>query len=714
MKIKSSLRIYKICVWILSGILLFQSAAGAVPQKTKAIKSVNSDLQNSSMGSDKLYQAAYMEEEMEGDESLEWFPMEITEDKPYAIIWPGDTGEEMGNYLLRITGTSEQETDEELVYQFQQKTKDNPYEVDREWTTQYTYQVDQWISDKGRTYSSLFPYDQYDECCEWRVYFDQETVQKMTEAGLKLRYSLEKTTEWGNYGGILWDYEEGYPTVEYLKPIRKYARVYDYAESPNGNREISVPEQLGGYPVEVIGQLAFYRINDVYKITLPEGLLSLETQAMAYLPNIQELELPSTLCMVDGSSFYRLGDRLRVRLSKESPYYEIVDECLIQKRNGELAAYLNGGVRYCILPDEVKYISPGAFYENYLISLTVPAGVQSIWNVSVAAWPELKKLVLYNSDCEINGPEISKLCKEVVVYSYSGGEVQKQCEENGIAFQALDPVPTKAPTQTQTPTGSPTPTKVPSPIPTRTPDKAANTSAPTKQPDITNAPEMTETPEPAKSSDPVQTETPAESTGASAVPVITAKPAALSMQIEQKSGKVTIRWKKLSGAAGYKVYRSTQSKSKGFRLQKGLQANANAYVDGNVQKGKKYYYKVSAQIRQKDSAVREVYSKAGEIQIKLGDIPSFSVAKRKAGDIPYLQIKVKRRRKEYAQIYVAVDGGSYKKLVLSNSSIGKLKGVFRIRYREGYHYFQIRLRTYKIVSGKKAYSDFSHPVKVKL
>lgn len=713
MKSKNSLRIYKICVWILSSILLFRSAAGIVPQKTKAISSVNSDLQNSSMGSDKLYQAAYMEEEMEGDESLEWFPVEITEDKPYAIIWPRDMGEETGNYLLRITGISEQETDEELVYQFQQKTADESG-TDDEWVTQYTYQIDQWISDKGRTYSSLFPYDLYDECCEWRVYFDQETIQKMTEAGLKLRYSLEKTTEWGNYRGILWHYEEEYPTLEYLKPIRQYARVYDYAESPNGNWEISVPEQLGGYPVEVIGQLAFYRINDVIKITLPEGLLSLETQSMAFLPNIQELELPSTLYMVDGSSFFRLGDRVRVRISEESPYYEIVDECLIQKRNGELAAYLNGGVRYCILPDEVKYISSGAFYENYLISLTVPAGVQSIWDIGVAAWPELKKLVLYNPDCEINGSDIAKLCKEVVVYSYSGGEVQKQCEENGIAFQALDPTPTSTPTQTPTPAGSPAPARVPSPIPTRTPDKAANTSVPTKQPDITNAPEMTETPVPAKSSDPAQTETPAGSTGAPAVPVITAKPAALSIQIEQKNGKVTISWKKVSGAAGYKVYRSTQSKNKGFRLQKRLQAKENAYVDGNVQKGKKYYYKISAQIRQQDSSVREVYSKAGEIQIKPGNVPSFSVTKRRAGNIPYLQIKVKGRRKEYAQIYVSVDGGSYKKLVLSNSSIGRLKGVFRIRYREGYRYFKIRLRTYRIVSGKKAYSELSDPVKVKL
>lgn len=713
MKIKGSLRIYKICVWILSGILLFQSAAGIVPQKTKAIKSVNSDLQNNGMGSDKLYQAAYMEEEMKGDESLEWFPMEITEDKPYAIIWSGDPGEETGNYLLRITGTSEKETDEELAYQFQQKTADESVHDD-EWITQYTYQVDQWISEKGRTYSSLFPYDLYDECCEWRVYFDQETVQKITEAGLKLRYSLEKTTEWGNYRGILWHYEEGYPTVEYLKPIRQYARVYDYAESPDGNWEISVPEQLGGYPVEVIGQLAFYRINDVIKITLPEGLLSLEGQALSFLPNIQELELPSTLRMVSGGSFYRLGDRLRVRISEKSPYYEIVDECLIQKRNGELAAYLNEGVRYCILPDEVKEISPGAFCENYLISLTVPAGVQSIWNMSVAAWPELKKLVLYNSDCEINGPEISKLCKEVVVYSYSGGEVQKQCEENGIAFQTLDPVPIETPTQTQTPARSPAPTGMPSHIPTRTPDKAADTSSPTRQPDITNAPEITEMPVPVKSSDPVQIETTAESTGASAVPVITAKPAALSQQIEQKNGKVTISWKKVSGAVGYKVYRSTQSKSKGFRLQKRLQAKENAYVDRNVQKGKKYYYKVSAQIRQKDSAVREVYSKAGEIQIKPGDIPSFSVTKRRAGNIPYLRIKVQGRKKENAQIYVAVNGGKYKKIVLSNSSIRERNGVFRIRYREGYHYFQIRLRTYKIVSGKKAYSDFSHSVKVKL
>ena len=53
--------------------------------------------------------------------------------------------------------------------------------------------------------------------------------------------------------------------------------------------------------------------------------------------------------------------------------------------------------------------------------------------------------------------------------------------------------------------------------------------------------------------------------------------------------KVTITYKKATGATKYEIYRSTQ-KSKGYK--KIATTTKTKYVDSKVKKGKKYYYKV--------------------------------------------------------------------------------------------------------------------------
>ena len=66
------------------------------------------------------------------------------------------------------------------------------------------------------------------------------------------------------------------------------------------------------------------------------------------------------------------------------------------------------------------------------------------------------------------------------------------------------------------------------------------------------------------------------------------------MKSAKKSGKkkVALKWKKVEGANGYVVYRSTK-KGKGYKMVKKVKgASKCSYVDGKVKKGKKYYYKV--------------------------------------------------------------------------------------------------------------------------
>ena len=57
------------------------------------------------------------------------------------------------------------------------------------------------------------------------------------------------------------------------------------------------------------------------------------------------------------------------------------------------------------------------------------------------------------------------------------------------------------------------------------------------------------------------------------------------------SKKITVKWTKVSGATGYKLYRAT-SKSGNYKLIK--TTTSTYYTNKSLTKGKKYYYKVKA------------------------------------------------------------------------------------------------------------------------
>ena len=59
-------------------------------------------------------------------------------------------------------------------------------------------------------------------------------------------------------------------------------------------------------------------------------------------------------------------------------------------------------------------------------------------------------------------------------------------------------------------------------------------------------------------------------------------------------GKVTLKWKKVAGAAGYEVYRSTKKGSGYTKLATITKGSTVKLTDKTVKAGKKYYYKVRA------------------------------------------------------------------------------------------------------------------------
>ena len=87
--------------------------------------------------------------------------------------------------------------------------------------------------------------------------------------------------------------------------------------------------------------------------------------------------------------------------------------------------------------------------------------------------------------------------------------------------------------------------------------------------------------------------------------------------LKPKAGKkkVTVKWKKISYATGYEIYRSTKAK-KGFKKIGTVTAKKKSYVSKKLKSKKTYYYKVRAFVRigskkyySKYSAVKKVKAK---------------------------------------------------------------------------------------------------------
>ena len=80
--------------------------------------------------------------------------------------------------------------------------------------------------------------------------------------------------------------------------------------------------------------------------------------------------------------------------------------------------------------------------------------------------------------------------------------------------------------------------------------------------------------------------------------------------------KVTVKWNRIDGAAGYKVYRSTK-KSSGYKciatVKKG---STKSLVNKKLKKGKRYYYKVCAYVKVSGKYVYSSYSSARSAKAK--------------------------------------------------------------------------------------------------
>ena len=75
-------------------------------------------------------------------------------------------------------------------------------------------------------------------------------------------------------------------------------------------------------------------------------------------------------------------------------------------------------------------------------------------------------------------------------------------------------------------------------------------------------------------------------------PTVTRPKAVRNVKAKATKKGIRITWKKVSGANGYYIYRSTKKKSGYKKIHVVKKGKTQSYLDKKARKGKTYYYKI--------------------------------------------------------------------------------------------------------------------------
>lgn len=306
--------------------------------------------------------------------------------------------------------------------------------------------------------------------------------------------------------------------------------------------EIVIPDS-----VTTIGTSAFEKLGQLQSIALPKNLTTINKNAFSECSSLSSISFPETVTTLGGNSFYACNRLTEVTLPKSL---------------AKVDTFWSGE-------------SPFSSCEN-LEKVTFQEGTVTIPNNILTSVSSVKQVVIPSSVTKIGENAFEDITKNITIYGYTNSYAEAYAKKYEIAFISIGVAPTTVPTPTNTTpaTTAPAPTATNSSItaPTSTATNSSITApTPTVKPTV--------------------------------APVKAPKKATISSVKRNSAKKATVKWKKISGVAGYQITYAAKSNFKGAKT-KNIANTKTSYTITGLKKGKIYYVKIRAY--KKDSNGKKV------------------------------------------------------------------------------------------------------------
>lgn len=220
--------------------------------------------------------------------------------------------------------------------------------------------------------------------------------------------------------------------------------------------DLTIPDQLDGHPVTVIGEQSFDRNQELEKLTIPEGVTAIGSHAFYWCGNLTEVSIPYSLVTMGVNPFDMCSSLTTFSVPKDHPVFEVKSGVLFNKTEKILICYPQtrksgsysvpngtlhiGDSAFCSGNEFLKSISfPGslltigedAFHSCFYLkgALKLPAKLQSVGKGAFALCDHLSAL------------SIPETLTEIGEMAFMGCEIKKiTLAKNNPSYQLIDGV----------------------------------------------------------------------------------------------------------------------------------------------------------------------------------------------------------------------------------------------------------------------------------
>ena len=241
---------------------------------------------------------------------------------------------------------------------------------------------------------------------------------------------------------------------KFILSSKEAKKLFKFTETPDGaiingykgtEAKVTIPEQIGEYPVIGIKKGAFDRNSIIEEVVLPDSITKIDS-AFWKCPNLRKINLPKNLVEL-GRTAFRDCTKLQ-RTDIPASLKKIGDEAFSFCPSfadddgfvivGDILFGYYGTAEKVVVPEGVKTIALFAFFEQERIQEVVfPKSLKKIAYIAFRGCPALKKITIYKGLSSIHEDAFSGCnTKLLTIYAPAGSPVETYAKKNNISFVA--------------------------------------------------------------------------------------------------------------------------------------------------------------------------------------------------------------------------------------------------------------------------------------
>ena len=147
------------------------------------------------------------------------------------------------------------------------------------------------------------------------------------------------------------------------------------AVSPKPTGRLTVPSELGGYPVTDLGESAFYNCKGLTDVTIPNGVTHIGPRAFSSCSGLVNVTIGSGVTSIESYVFPSCVNLRNIAVDPANTAYMSQDGMLLTKDGTTLVYGVGGDVE---IPSGVATIGTSAFFGRNLKSIRFSGGVTNI------------------------------------------------------------------------------------------------------------------------------------------------------------------------------------------------------------------------------------------------------------------------------------------------------------------------------------------------